>query len=142
MFFVHFLKIKIQKRSTERDNRSNSSVFSFCVNTVKRINVQTLQIRIEGAIETQSLTFWKTQSTIITAYLMWLCVLLERADGAQVTLLDTQLHGNFISTSNLLIPELRLKLRAIAWRFRRLADTLVFLIQCRDEISAWKLQIF
>lgn len=60
VFFVHFLKIKIQKRSTERDNRSNSSVFSFCVNTVKRINVQTLQIRIEGAIETQSLTFWKT----------------------------------------------------------------------------------
>lgn len=57
VFFVHFLKIKIQKRSTERDNCSNSSVFSFCVNTVKRINVQTLKIRIEGAIETQSLTF-------------------------------------------------------------------------------------
>lgn len=56
--FVHFLKIKIQKRSTERDNRS--SLFSLCVNTFKWINAQTLQIRTEGAIETQSLTSWKT----------------------------------------------------------------------------------
>lgn len=56
-FFLVFLCI-LQKRSTERDNRS--SLFSLCVNTFKWINAQTLQIRTEGAIETQSLTSWKT----------------------------------------------------------------------------------
>lgn len=86
-----------RKTPRERNSRSNTSL-GHCVNTAKwkKKHVQTLWMRSKSAIETKwhykglQQVYVQAQSTyLINAWILRLCTLLQRANGALEMLLET-----------------------------------------------------